>query len=108
MAPRNHAACIGNDDVLSGEIVTGRSLLAQFGLTPKLKRGLVTRDAVDCRRRLETVSEVTVGRLGVKTGGGTDARRRMDERASVCLKYDMENIFINARYYWVRTVQSDS
>jgi len=75
MAPRNHAACISNDAVLSGEVVTGRSLLAQFGLTPKLKRGLVAREAVNCRRRLETVSEVTAGRLGVETGGGTDARR---------------------------------
>jgi hypothetical protein len=46
MSPRNYAACIGNDcvAVLSGEIVQPRSLLAQFGLTPKSKRGLVSSD----------------------------------------------------------------
>jgi hypothetical protein len=34
MSPRNHADCVGNycDAVLSGEIIAGRSLLAQFGL----------------------------------------------------------------------------
>jgi len=33
---------VGNycDAVLSGESIAGRSLLAQFGLTPKTKRGL--------------------------------------------------------------------
>ena len=38
MAPHNHADCIGNDcdAILSGHF---RSLLAQFGLTPKSKRG---------------------------------------------------------------------
>ena len=47
MAPRNHAACFGNDcdAVLSGEIIAGRSLLAQFGLTPKSKRGLAASEA---------------------------------------------------------------
>ena len=44
MAPRNHTDC---DAVLSGEIIAGRSLLAQFGLTPKSKRGLAAREAVD-------------------------------------------------------------
>ena len=34
MAPRNHATC---DAFLSGH---SRSLLAQFGLTPKSRRGL--------------------------------------------------------------------
>jgi hypothetical protein len=43
MSPRNHAACVGNNckAVLSGHF---RSLLAQFGLTPKSKRGLVSSD----------------------------------------------------------------
>ena len=42
MSRRNHAAGSGDDcdAVLSGEIIAGRSLLAQFGLTPKSKRGL--------------------------------------------------------------------
>jgi hypothetical protein len=33
MSPRNYADCVGNDcdAVLSHEIITGRSLLAQFG-----------------------------------------------------------------------------
>jgi hypothetical protein len=46
MAPRNHAAGIGDDcdAVLSCEIIAGRSLLAQFGLTPKSKRGLAAGD----------------------------------------------------------------
>ena len=46
MAPRNHADCIGSfcDAVLSGHF---RSLLAQFGLTPKSKRGLAASEAVD-------------------------------------------------------------
>jgi hypothetical protein len=44
MSPRNHAACIANDAVLSGH---SRSLLAQFGLTPKSKRGLAASDPVD-------------------------------------------------------------
>ena len=44
MAPRNHAACIG-DDCDAGEIIAGRPLLAQFGLTPKSKRGLAAREA---------------------------------------------------------------
>jgi hypothetical protein len=46
MLRRNHAACIG-DDCDAGEIIAGRSLLAQFGLTPKSKRGLAAREAVD-------------------------------------------------------------
>jgi len=43
---RNYAACVGNDcdAVLSGEIIAGRSLLAQFGLTPKSRRGLAASD----------------------------------------------------------------
>jgi hypothetical protein len=43
MPPRNHADCIGNycTAVLSGHF---RSLLAQFGLTPKSKRGLAASD----------------------------------------------------------------
>ncbi|MFP6765762.1 MAG: hypothetical protein VB858_19180 [Planctomycetaceae bacterium] len=54
MSPRNHADCVGNysDAVLSGEIIAGRtfrSLLAQFGLTPKSKRGLAARDPVRMR-----------------------------------------------------------
>ena len=46
MSLRNHADCVGNycDAVLSGEIITGRSLLAQFGLTPKSKRGRAASD----------------------------------------------------------------
>ena len=49
MAPRNHAACVDNycDAILSGEIIAGRSLLAQFGLTPKSKRRLASSEAVD-------------------------------------------------------------
>ena len=45
MSPRNHAACVGNycDAIL---IIAARSLLAQFGLTPKSKRGLAAREAV--------------------------------------------------------------
>jgi hypothetical protein len=48
MSRRNHADCIGNDcdAVLSGEIIAGRSLLAQFGLTPKSRRGLAAGEAV--------------------------------------------------------------
>jgi hypothetical protein len=42
MAPRNHADCTA---ILSGEIIAGRSLLAQFGLTPKSKRGLAACEA---------------------------------------------------------------
>ena len=44
--PHNHTECVGNDcdAVLSGEIIAGRSLLAQFGLTPKSKRGLAASD----------------------------------------------------------------
>ena len=38
MSPRNHAACVA---IL---INTGRSLLAQLGLTPKSKRGLAAND----------------------------------------------------------------
>ena len=43
MSPRNHAACVGNycDAILSSHF---RSLLAQFGLTPKSKRGLASSD----------------------------------------------------------------
>jgi hypothetical protein len=46
MSPRNHAACIGNycTAILSGH---SRSLLAQFGLTSKSKRGLAAREALD-------------------------------------------------------------
>jgi hypothetical protein len=46
MSPRNHADCVGNycNAVLSGDI--SRSLLAQFGLTPKSKRGLAASDPV--------------------------------------------------------------
>jgi hypothetical protein len=44
MAPRNDAACIGSYHD-AGEIATG-SLLAQFGLTPKSKRGLAASDPV--------------------------------------------------------------
>jgi len=40
MSPRNHADC---DAVLSGH---SRSLLAQFGLTPKSKRELAAGDVV--------------------------------------------------------------
>jgi len=43
MSPRNHADC---DAILSGEIITGRTLLAQFGLTPKFRRGLAAGDPV--------------------------------------------------------------
>jgi hypothetical protein len=52
MSLRNHAACIGNycNAVLSGEIITGRSLLAQFGLTPKSKRGLAPGEAVEAHQ----------------------------------------------------------
>ena len=39
MSPRNYAGCIG---ILSGLF---RALLAQFGLTPKLKRGLAASEA---------------------------------------------------------------
>jgi hypothetical protein len=43
MSPRNHANCVGNycDAVLSDHV---RSLLAQFGLTPKSRRGLAASD----------------------------------------------------------------
>ena len=41
MAPRNHADCTA---ILSGH---SRTPLAQFGLTPKSKRGLAAREAVD-------------------------------------------------------------
>ena len=43
MSPRNDADCVGNycDAVLSGHF---RSLLAQFGLMPKSKRGLTAGD----------------------------------------------------------------
>jgi hypothetical protein len=46
MSPRNHAACVGSfcDAALSGEIIAGRSLLTQFGLTPKSKCGLASSD----------------------------------------------------------------
>jgi phage terminase small subunit len=43
MSPRNHAACIANDAILSRHF---RSLLAQFGLTPKSKRGLAAGEVV--------------------------------------------------------------
>jgi hypothetical protein len=38
MAPRNHADCIG---IL---IITSAACLAQFGLTPKSRRGLAASD----------------------------------------------------------------
>jgi len=46
---RNHTNGVGSycDAVLSGEIVTGRRLLPQFGLTPKSKLGLTASDPVD-------------------------------------------------------------
>ena len=46
MSSRNHAACIQRycTAIL---IITDRSLLAQFGLTPKSKRGLAAREVVD-------------------------------------------------------------
>ena len=45
MSPRNHADCIGSycNAILTGHF---RSLLAQFGLTPKSKRGLDASEAV--------------------------------------------------------------
>ena len=43
MSPRNHANFAA---VLSGESVTFRTLLAQFGLTPKSTRGLAASEAV--------------------------------------------------------------
>jgi hypothetical protein len=54
MSPHNYADCIGNycNAIL---IITGRSLLAQFGLTPKSKRGLAASDPavrVSCQRSL--------------------------------------------------------
>jgi hypothetical protein len=46
MSRRNHAAGIGDDcdAILSGEIIAGRTLPAQFGLTPKSKRGMAAGD----------------------------------------------------------------
>ena len=41
MSPRNHAAC---NAILSGHF---RSLLAQFGLTPKSRRGLAASEVVE-------------------------------------------------------------
>ena len=57
MLPRNHADCDGSycAAVLSGHF---RSLLAQFGLTPKSKRGLAAIDpgeAMDVAVELVTV-----------------------------------------------------
>jgi len=43
MSPRNHADCVG---ILSGH---SRTLLAQFGLTPKSTRGLPAGEVVDPR-----------------------------------------------------------
>jgi hypothetical protein len=45
MSPRNHADCTCNDYTA---ILTGhsRTLLAQFGLTPKSRRGLAAREVV--------------------------------------------------------------
>ena len=45
-SPRNHAGCSGSYHaaVLNGHF---RSLLAQFELTPKSKRGLASSEAVD-------------------------------------------------------------
>ena len=46
MSRRNQATCIGSDyDAVLREHF--RSLLAQFGLTPKSKRGLAPGEAVD-------------------------------------------------------------
>ncbi len=49
MAPRNHAACVGSycEAILSGEIIAGRYVVAQFGLTPKSKRGLAAGGGAD-------------------------------------------------------------
>ena len=41
MSPRNYAGCIG---IPSGLF---RALLAQFGLTPKSRRGLAARDSTE-------------------------------------------------------------
>jgi hypothetical protein len=41
MSPRNHADCNGS------LIITDRSLLAQFGLTPKSRRGLAASDPTE-------------------------------------------------------------
>ena len=64
MAPRNHAACVDNycDAILSGEIIAGRSLLAQFGLTPKSKRRLASSEAVDPLAGLWLHPTASVGR----------------------------------------------
>ena len=45
MVPRNHTDCVGNycDAVLSGH---SRTLLTQFGLTPKSRRGLAAREVM--------------------------------------------------------------
>ena len=47
MALRNHAACVGSycDAILSCEIIAGHYVVAQFGLTPKSKRGLASNDS---------------------------------------------------------------
>ena len=47
MSPRNHADCVGHygDAVLSSDSSHSRSLLTQFGLTPKSKRGLASGEA---------------------------------------------------------------
>jgi hypothetical protein len=57
MSRRNHADCIGNycDAVL---IITGRSLLAQFGLTPKSRRGLVSSDPVGAVDPLDALGQI--------------------------------------------------
>jgi hypothetical protein len=59
MSRRNHAAGIGDycDAVLSGEIIAGRSLLAQFGLTPKSRRGLAAREAGEVVDALGQIGE---------------------------------------------------
>jgi hypothetical protein len=63
MSRRNHADCIGNDcdAVLSGEIIADRSLLAQFGLTPKSKCGLASSEAVDPLDALGQIAEESTG-----------------------------------------------
>jgi len=45
MSPRNHADCVQRY-CNANPIITGRTLLAQFGLTPKSK-GLAACEAVD-------------------------------------------------------------
>jgi hypothetical protein len=60
MAPHNYANCIGNYCVpfLSGHF---RSLLAQFGLTPKSTRRLAVSEAVDLLGALGQIGEESTG-----------------------------------------------